>query len=555
MTTRNRSRVAAAFLMAAACGLATASGGASAGQARAADGAAHGAKTKATTPSDTFARGFVITDPVVLGKVAADFKVGPLLEAVRRYLNEERKKYPEQNWHDPKDFAISPFSIASGDVDNHNALKDSDPVYAKIGVTKKIVNTFSTAILPPGVYDPDTGKEPFRLIAVVNRLDLAGDFDTRGGGVLAGAERKWFGEGRLIYTLDGPTGPLPMTISLEYRLPALMTGADGKPVVNPDYDYTEGPADANAWREGRKLWALEWQSLAAMDPTTTAYYKKLRNLMSRFAYGIEYDATQFGSTLLARNHLAMRTGEQVRDQKTNLLTTEFEYREFYLNGTWMLSTRKLRREPAFCANPSPLLVNRLNDEWWNTQMSWRYTLGARTLDYKLGEVDQLRASCGNKLPYGAKDDDSNDVELRAKFARFTPTPPTTIWRPAFTDATDVIEQKSHSFAAGTCSGCHGNETGTGGFHIAPAASGASAPLSKFLKSATSASPRGVMQYYDEPTRRMDLLTRFANDEDVSYAVDPLLYDPGCKHIDQVDTECLNAPPVAPGASRRIWGAH
>jgi cytochrome c553 len=293
-----------------------------------------------------------------------------------------------------------------------------------------------------------------------------------------------------------------------------------------------------------------------MDPGSVAYYKKLRNLMSRFAYGIEYDQNKFRSTLTAMHSLAMRTGEQVRDsQDNNNLTTEFEYREFYLNGTWMLSTRKLRREPAFCANTSPLLVNRLNDEWWDSQMSWRYALGARSLDNKLGEIDQLRASCQGKLPYGAKDDDSNDVQLRAKFARFTPTPPATIWRPAFTDAADVVEQKSHSFAAGACSGCHGTETGTKGFHIAPAASGASAPLSKFLRSQTSASPRGVVQNYDEPTRRMDLVARFANDEDVGYADDPLLYDFKCKDIDLVDTECLKAPPVAPAATLRLRGAH
>ena len=58
-------------------------------------------------------------------------------------------------------------------------------------------NAFEQRIVDRWVLgDPDG---PFRLLAVVNRLDLAGDEDTRGGGQTAGGDGRWFGEGRLGY--------------------------------------------------------------------------------------------------------------------------------------------------------------------------------------------------------------------------------------------------------------------------------------------------------------------------------------------------------------------
>ena len=50
---------------------------------------------------------------------------------------------------------------------------------SRSGPSPRSYNSFKKQILTN--YDPVNHIEPFRLIAVVNRLDLAGDFDMRTG--------------------------------------------------------------------------------------------------------------------------------------------------------------------------------------------------------------------------------------------------------------------------------------------------------------------------------------------------------------------------------------
>ncbi|RQP23175.1 hypothetical protein [Piscinibacter terrae] len=518
-------------------------GGGTATDERSADNTSRSLQAQAQAeapPPVLFGNSFVITNRTALDRVAPDFKVGALLYAVNRHLSKIAKDYGKKP-HDDKVFTLRPFQVAADDVDGHNAVQDTDKV-AKVGTVPVIYNTFRNLILKDGAFDPDTGTEPFRLIAVVNRLDLAGDFDMRGGGILAGADRRWFGEARLVFAVKGklPDGsPLPMTVSAEYRLPALKTDAQtGAIVIDPDFKFDVGPASEDDWRIRRQLWAQVWQGLSASPVDSAEYATKLRGILSWVAYGIAYDKDLIKTTETAEHNLAFRTGERVREgvgvDQQGPLTPEFEYREFYLNDAWMLSTRKLRREPFACANASQTLADRIMQEWWSStaSMSWRYTLGERNLD--AGEITDLKATCpSGKLPYGQVDD-NKDTQLRAKFTRFTAD---TRWKPG-TAKTPLNEKQMHSFAIGTCSGCHGKETGTGGFHIAPAAGNAPAILSPFLTAPTSSTPREQLQKYDEPTRRTALVARFANGDAVSSTDDPLLYDIGCRNVDQV---CLPKP--------------
>ncbi len=125
--------------------------------------------------------------------------------------------------HTDADFATAQFNGGSTDTDNHNRYAG-----LKVGTVATIYNSFKKQILTN--YDPVNHIEPFRLIAVVNRLDLAGDFDMRTGSELAAANRRWFGEGRLVYavntTLNGQA--YPMTVIMEFRLPALTTDKNGQ---------------------------------------------------------------------------------------------------------------------------------------------------------------------------------------------------------------------------------------------------------------------------------------------------------------------------------------
>jgi hypothetical protein len=511
-------------------------GGSSPDERSEAEGTSHAKQaTAALAPSVFYERSFVITDRQVLDKIAPDFQLGSLLYAVSRNLNQLALDNPDwgKEQRDPKFFALHPFKGGARDVDAHNALSDTDPNEAKVGTVPVIYNTFRNVILKDGAFDPDLGIEPFRLIAVVNRLDLAGDFDMRGGGILGGAERRWFGEARFVFSVDRtlPDGsPMPMTVSAEYRLPALKRNASGTITLDNSFIFADGPVDEADWRHRRQLWAQVWQELSAHALNSPEYISRLRTILSWTAYGVRFDRDLIKASTNASHNLAFRTGEQVRvglgnggDQQGDV-TDEFEYREFYLNDNWMLSTRKLRREPFDCAGKSITLADRIAAEWWSStnSMAWRYTLGERNLEGN--ELAELQTICG-RLPYGQVDD-NGDTQLRAKFARFTAT---SVWR----TRKSVSEAQVHSFALGSCSGCHAGETGTQGFHIAPAPAGQPALLSAFLspqQQPTSSTPRGTPYSSDEPGRRMKLVARFANG-DPNMTDEPLLFDIDCKHVD------------------------
>lgn len=544
MTTGRSSRFSAALCtVAASCLMLAACGGSSPEEERSeAEATPRALQASAETrPGIFYDRSFVITDRQVLDQIAPDFKLGSLLYAVSRHLNMLAGEPPWANKkdHDAKDFALQPFRAAAKDVDEHNALGDADPDQAKIGTVPVIYNTFRNVILADGAFDPDKGVEPFRLIAVVNRLDLAGDFDMRGGGILGGAERRWFGEARLVFSVDrtlADGSPLPMTISAEYRLPALKKNANGVIVLDNEFSFADGPADEADWRTRRQLWAQVWHELSTYALNSPEYVSRLRTILSWVAYGVRFDRDLIKASTNAKHNLAFRTGENVRvglgqggDQQGNV-TDEFEYREFYLNDTWWLSTRKLRREPFACASKSNTLASRITADWWSStrSMAWRYILGDRNLED--AEIADLKLVCG-KLPYGQVDD-NGDTQLRAKFARFTAA---STWRPR----KSLSEEQVHSFALGTCTGCHANETGTKGFHIAPAPGRQPALLSPFLspQQPTGSTPRGTPYSYDEPGRRMKLVARFA-DGDKDMADEPLLFDIGCK---DVDVPCLPQP--------------
>ncbi len=556
MTSRKNPRFAAALWALAASGLVlSACGGSSADDSSAAEDTSSSASASTAhrlqAPTEAGLRvaydhSFVITDPATLQQVAPDFKVGALLYAVNRHLTELIKQGADKKEHTDKSFALQPFRAAAEDVEGHNRLTDADPE-SKVGTVPVIYNTFRNVILKDGTFDPDTGKEPFRLIAVVNRLDLAGDIDRRGGSKLAGADRRWFGEARLVFAVDGtlPDGvtPLPMTVIAEYRLPALKKDpVTGAIVLDTAFDLSQGPVDEADWRNRRQLWAKVWQGLSKSQLGSAAYVSKLQTILAWVTYGVPvFDRNLMKASTSAANHLAIRTGEQVRagsgangDQQGEL-KDEFEYREFYLNDTWMLSTRKLRREPFACAAGSKTLEDRITAEWWDStsSMAWNYMLGVRNL--LEGEITDLKQACNGKLPYGQLDDkDDNDprndeTQLRAKFARFKPD---TVWRQD-TTANRLNEAQIHDFALGTCTGCHSAETGTKGFHIAPAAAGQPAVLSAFLTGtgSTVIDPRGKASYsYGELGRRMALVARFASG-DTNMVDDTLLSDIECRNID------------------------
>jgi hypothetical protein len=145
----------------------------------------------------------------------------------------------------------------------------------------------------------DFSKAPFRLLAIMNRMDL------RNPGVQAG-------EGRFVFGVLDPQGnPLEFMVILEYALPG------GSP-------------------EAIQRWAKDWHELGQLGLSHPSYNAKLQALTDRFAKAGVMTGRPFGNAL---NQI--RTNEFV-------LAEPWELREFNLTETGLRpATVKLTPEPGF----------------------------------------------------------------------------------------------------------------------------------------------------------------------------------------------------------------
>jgi hypothetical protein len=143
----------------------------------------------------------------------------------------------------------------------------------------------------------DFSKAPFRLLAIVNRMDL------RNPGVQAG-------EGRFVFgVLDAAGNPLEFTVILEYALPG------GTP-------------------EAIQAWARDWHELGQLGLGHPDYKVKLQALTDRFAKA---------GVMAGRPH-----GNALNQIRTNevALSNLWEMREFVLTST-ALQPATVKRTPDF----------------------------------------------------------------------------------------------------------------------------------------------------------------------------------------------------------------
>lgn len=469
-------------------------------------------------------RALLITDHRGLSGVEGDLELS--LAGLLRDLGRQTARMAcldglTEHLDDVEAYSRNPFIAAARDVGKHNDFETGP----KIGTVAHSTNTWQT-VLDHWV---DGSAGPFRLLAVANRLDVAGDTDARAGGSLAALRRRWFGEGRLVFgtTNIGPGGEvLPVTVILEFRLPALRrvqpTGNTYDLELDPDFDWDAGPTAAGSlsadevWRRQRRLWALAWRELIRHDPSSGAYQRRLHDLVRLFARG--------------ENFIALRTGENERDADAgDSLTTEFEYREFYLsNSGYKLTSRKNRREPMRCEDDTATLVTHLDDDWnigSGLDFHFDFAPGQRTLtrseEKEVVGKDGTGGACGG-IPYG--NGELGDVGFRANYVRFRVAPqngfPAT---PAWQNAMGRSELKRHLFAARTCSGCHSSETGSPGFLVSPRASDdVDAPVAHFLNTdgevhAVTVTANGAEHTYEyrELEDRLATFSRFLNQYDFS----------------------------------------
>ncbi|RYZ38320.1 MAG: hypothetical protein EOO71_24470 [Myxococcaceae bacterium] len=153
----------------------------------------------------------------------------------------------------------------------------------------------------------DFNTAPFRLLAIVNRIDL------RQEGVASG-------EGRFVFGVLDPFGqPMPFTVIFEYTLPG------GSP-------------------EEFQRWARDWHELSRLGIAHPDYRPKLQALTDRFTRAFVAPGRFMGSAI-----------SQVRTNE-NSLDFEWELREFHFGATG-LAPAPVALTPEFFLSNSPLLGN------------------------------------------------------------------------------------------------------------------------------------------------------------------------------------------------------
>lgn len=236
-----------------------------------------------------------------------------------------------------------------------------------------------------GLMNPENLKDsPFRLLAIVNRMDAAGDMDDRGTSHTTAFPRS-FGEIHLIYgfidkgvnyegrVIKEKLSPraYPATFVLAYRLPiikweggklveetmgienSLSPGSITTPTaamdrLNNEFVKMIDHGDVGnrvAWKNKMSLWAKLWQSLSIYPIGSAQYNEKLSEILNL--------------SIHPRNFLQLRSNFQVNEQ-------EFELREWYIvQSTQALIKRKPRDEVYRCQSGQPELTQIVNYFWRN----------------------------------------------------------------------------------------------------------------------------------------------------------------------------------------------
>ncbi len=454
-------------------------------------------------------RSVLVTSPKGMKKVDAQLPLGLMLhrlaKAAQGWAKDAGAKMsnPQAN-----DWVDAVFDAAAGEYDDHAGA----PGAARLGLVQDANPWRRVQKLWPQLKQNDIGGGPFRLLAVVNRLDVSGDVDDRGI-IDAAKDPRTIGEGRLIFGLvddameKNEKRPYPMTFIIEFRLPALDAGY--MPI--PGFDFRKALFDDGTRATQLERWGLLWRSLSQWDPETQTgqFSDRLWEIVSRFAR--------------PENFVALRANTELRGGGER----EFELREWYMlkQDAWQLIPRKPRDEPYACGDGPDLA--KLVDFYWD---------GAH------GDLDMARLSPQNtkdvdgyniprtvgegpKGPNGLIWGDPNQVmrgcpvdgKTPVKFEMPgdpTPSPRVTapfgrakedrVWQLA-----DTFEHRRHQFAIRTCTGCHSKEAGVFGFHVFPRMPGQESKLSPFLEGGAKFDHGGASYTYHELQNRKAWLDRIS----------------------------------------------
>jgi hypothetical protein len=461
-------------------------------------------------------RSVLITAPGAVGYIGDKLPLGILLKRVGKAAISEwapaegaQSQFPLSRIHD---WVRNPFVSAEREFREHDDL----PSEKRLGLRHGGNPYRRVQDLWPSLASADVGGGPFRLLAVVNRMDLAGDIDERGIIDAAKAPRN-FGEARLIFglvdkTYETNTGkPYPMTFIIEYRLPAL----DANNNMIAGYNYA-GKLFAQAeWQTQMERWGKVWRQLSAWEPGSDAYRDHLAKIVARFAK--------------PENFVALRANLELRrDGKV-----EYELREWYMlkQNNWVLIPRKPRDEPYACGDNADL-AKMVQFYWDPIKMDVnmaRVTPAApqRVIGYNIPRtVKQSPIAMGDTLagcPVNATgvptrfEMAGTDGEQHRITAPFGRAKVDQVWK-----MPSVSEDRRHQFAIRTCTGCHSKEAGVFGFHVLPRLPKERSRLSPFLTGGATFTHGARMYSYNELEKRRSYVAR-ASAKDPALALFEGLY--------------------------------
>lgn len=346
---------------------------------------------------------------------------------------------------------------------------------------------------------------PFRLLAIANLADRAGDLDDRGLPPNTWQPRS-LGEMHLVYgyvdaDYEATHGKAyPETWVISYRVPAITWNRKLKE-ENADVQFhMDIVNDTTRWKNIMKRWAKFWRELSDMPIDSPEYQAHLSSILSLIAQ--------------PENFLNVRSNTQISDD-------EFEIREYYLNQH-KLVLRKPRREPYACVTQTEDFAQMLRNYWreeyqdldvttyvTKVQEDLRvdnglglrgkgkngYTI-VRTQNLLLASGAPLAGECGEgngTSPY--KMTTAGNALAVAPFAHVDAN---FEW-----DVPGVTEAQRHAFAIRTCSGCHSKEGAVDGFHIVPRLADEESAMSAFLtgEGHNTFNKNGVTYEYNELEKR------------------------------------------------------
>ena len=341
------------------------------------------------------------------------------------------------------------------------------------------------------------GDGPFRLLAVVSRLDLAGDMDARSNHSTVDDVRA-MGEGRLIWGLvdndaawEGGSNPkpYPMAIITEFRLPTL----------GPSYNVYPAITQADAmssdwqWRTQMERWGQLWRELSRYGQNSQAYKDLLWDIVFRFAK--------------PENLVAIRANVEL-SQDNDPSNDEYELREWYRRRDGNILPRRLRDEIYPCLTDSSEFRAFLDQYWVGAKTDLDMEkfdptdpTPAGVLGYRIPRHGDSTLANGANLPKLLTQflghtcpTDSSNLDQGTVFNMWTfANPPKNTYsingfNPPFARVheNDIIgghpwENRRHAYAIRTCSGCHGKEAGVFGFHVAPRLAGENSAVSTFVQ--------------------------------------------------------------------------